>query len=247
MAKGKRGGRRAEREGSMTQSHTGATVTQQASGTGDVTSSNRDYTQMSDTDATRLRTKYDESYKPDVVDAIKLYISNSNPNKDGFSHSQNLNYKLDHGAKLNPTEKFIDDNIQKGMHDLGRDTKLTRYCHDDILQQCGISNYQNMSESQLKSALIGTEFQTTSYTSYSYDTNKNPFRPSAIGGNGREVTMVTNAGADTKMVYGKKTQAEIVVNKGTKQKITDVYYDGTTAYPRNKNSMPRVVIVTETI
>ena len=204
------------------------------------------YSTFDDNDAQKLRDDMEDMYDPDVTDAIKLYISDSNPNGDGYSHSQNLNYKLDNGIPLNPTEKFINDNIQAGMHEIGKDSKLVRYCHDDILQSAGISDYTKMSDAQLQSALVGKTFKTTSYMSTSYDGSKNPFNPSAPNGGGREVVMNINAGKDTKMVFGAKKQAEIVLNTGTQMRITGIHYDGTYATPRNSGTKPRVVIDVET-
>lgn len=233
------GGRGAK--SSISQSHTGAVMT----GAG-ATASNIVYSTFDDNDAQKLRDDMEDMYDPDVTDAIKLYISDSNPNGDGFSHSQNLNYKLDNGMALNPTEKFIDDNIQAGMHSIGKDSNLVRYCHDEILRTAGISDYTKMSDAQLQSALVGKTFKTTSYMSTSYDGSKNPFNPSAIGGGGREVVMNIKAGKDTKMVFGAKSQAEIVLNKGTNFKITGVHYDGTYATPRNSGRKPRVILDIET-
>ena len=226
---------------SIGQSHTGAIMTGSGMGASNIT-----YSAFDDNDAQQLRDDMEDMYDPDVTDAIKLYISDSNPNGDGFSHSQNLNYKLDNGMKLNPTEKFIDDNIQAGMHSIGKDSQLIRYCHDDILKQAGISDYTKMSDAQLQSALVGKTFQTTSYMSTSYDGKKNPFNPSASGGGGREVIMNINAGKDTKMVFGAKKQAEIVLNKGTNFRITGIHYDGSYATPRNSGTKPRVVVDVET-
>ena len=233
------GGRGAK--SSISQSHTGIMMT--GSGVG---ASNITYGAFDDNDAQKLRDDMEDIYDPDVTDAIKLYISDSNPNGDGFSHSQNLNYKLDNGIPLNVNEKFIDDNIQAGMHSIGKDSKLVRYCHDDILRSAGIADYTKMSDAQLQSALVGKTFQTTSYMSTSYDGKKNPFNPSAIGGGGREVVMNINAGKDTKMVFGAKAQAEIVLNKGTNFKITGIKYDGSYATPRNSGRKPRVVLDIET-
>ena len=236
MAKSSRGGRRGG--ASISQAHTGAQVINQSS----VNTGARNYTNMTDKDAQKLRDDVDNRYDPDVTDAIKLYISDSNPNGDGFSHSQNLNYKLDNGKPLNATEKFIDDNIQAGMHDLGKDTNLVRYCHDDIIQACGINDYTKLNDSQLQSKLVGTTLKTTSYMSTSYDGKKNPFNPSAPNGGGREVVMNIKAGSTTKVVFGAKKQAELIVNKGTTMKIVGVHYDGSYATPRNKGYRPRIVL-----
>ena len=226
---------------SIGQSHTPITMT----GAGAVTSG-ISYGTFDDDDAQKLRDDMEDIYDADVTDAIKLYISDSNPNGDGFSHSQNLNYKLENGIALNPTEKFIDDNIQAGMHSIGKDSQLVRYCHEDILKSAGISDYTKMTDAQLQSALVGRTFTTSAYMSTSYDGKKNPFNPSAVGGGGREVVMNINAGKDTKMVFGAKKQAEIVLNKGTNMKITGIHYDGTYATPRNSGTKPRVVIDVET-
>jgi hypothetical protein len=226
---------------SIGQSHTGITMT--GSGMG---ASNISYGTFDDSDAQKLRDDMEDIYDPDVTDAIKLYISDSNPNGDGYSHSQNLNYKLDNGIPLNPTEKYIDDNIQAGMHSIGKDSQLVRYCHDDILKSAGISDYTKMTDAQLQSALVGKTFTTTSYMSTSYDGKKNPFNPSAPAGGGREVVMKINAGKDTKMVFGAKKQAEIVLNKGTNFKIVGIKYDGSYATPRNSGTKPRIELTIET-
>ena len=241
MAKGGRGGRRSGSGASIAQSNTPAQKTGMGANAGSIT-----YSTFDDNDAQKLRDDMEDIYDPDVTDAIKLYISDSNPNGDGYSHSQNLNYKLDNGMKLNATEKFIDDNIQAGMHSLGKDSNLVRYCHDDILQKCGIKDYTKLTDAQLQNKLIGTKLQTTAYMSTSYDGKKNPFNPSAPAGGGREVLMNVKAGKDTKVVFGAKKQAELVINKGTNLKIVGIHYDGTYATPRGKGSKPRVILDVET-
>lgn len=224
MAKGNSGGRR------------GGTLNMTAG----VSSIN--YTAFTDADAQQLRDDMEDMYDPDVTDAIKIYISDSNPNGDGFSHSQNLNYKLDNGLPLNANEKFIDDNIQAGMHAIGKDSQLVRYCHDDLLKACGVSDYTKLTDAQLQAKLVGTQFKTTSYMSASYDGTKNPFAPSAPAGGGREVVMNIKAGKNTKVVFGAKKQAEMVINKNTDMKIVGIRFDGTYAHPRSGGTKPRVVI-----
>lgn len=236
MAKGGRGGRRSGGASTSVQ------LTSVAGG-GNVPVNISAFT---DKDAQQLRDDMEDMYDPDVTDAIKLYISDSNPNGDGFSHSQNLNYKLDNGIALNATEQFIDDNIQAGMHAIGKDTTLVRYAHDDILKAMGVADYTKMSDAQLQKALVGTTFQTTSYTSTSYDGSKSPFAPNQPLGGGREVVMNINAGKNTKVVFGAKKQAEMVLNKGTQMRVTGIHFDGTYATPRGKGTRPRVILDVET-
>ena len=237
MAKGGRGGRRTH----------SATTNVQPTTAQAMNNVPKNVTPFTDADAQQLRDDMEDMYDPDVTDAIKLYISDSNPNGDGYSHSQNLNYKLDNGMALNPTEKFIDDNIQAGMHAIGKDTTLYRFCHDDVLKAMGIADYTTMSESQLQKALIGTTFKTTSYTSFSYDPKKSPFAPNAPLGGGREVVMEAKVGENTKVVFGAKKQAEVIGNKGNDYRVTGIRFDGSTAYPRNGGAKPRVVLEVETV
>ena len=58
--------------------------------------------------------------------------------------------------------------------------------------------------------------------------------------------MNIKAGSSTKVVFGAKSQSEIVMNKGSNLRITGVRYDGTYATPRLGGSKPRVIIDLET-
>lgn len=71
------GGRGAK--SSISQSHTGAVMT----GAG-ATASNIVYSTFDDNDAQKLRDDMEDMYDPDVTDAIKLYISDSNPKEMAF-------------------------------------------------------------------------------------------------------------------------------------------------------------------
>ena len=207
------------------------------------------FSQLTDEEGNALLNSHNDVWQgnADVANAIGLYASNTNPNGDGYSHSQNLNYKLDQGKALNATEKQIDIGIQKGMQPIGKNVNLVRYCHDDILKQLGVSDYSKFSENELKSKLVGATFTTKSYMSTSYNANKSPFAPGAIAGGGREVVMQIKAKGSTKFVPGDKSQAELVLNKGSKVKVSNIYYDGTKAYPNSiyPKSKPRVVLEIE--
>lgn len=206
------------------------------------------YTKYTDADAQAFRNQYADVFDdPDVSMAHKLYISDSNPNGDGFSHSQNLNYKLDNGLPLNATEKFMDDNLHFAMSPLGKDAKFVRFAHDDILKQFGVSDYTKMSETQLQKALIGKSRKTTSYMSASYDESKSPFAPNAALGGGREVKLNINSQKSTRAMLGARKQTETIFDKDTNVTITGIRFDGSYATPRGSSKRkPRVVIDIET-
>lgn len=245
MAKNNRGGRRAAAAAAQATQDTAqqAPVTPAAAPNTPPPTNLNAYKAFSDSDAAALRQKMDSFYDSDATDAIKLYISNSNPNGDGYSHSQNLNYKLANNMPLSATEQFINDNIVNAMHPIGQNIQLFRYSHDDTLKTLGIKDYTKMTEAQLQKQLVGTQFKTTSYSSTSYDQSKNPFRPGATYGGGKEVVWNIKAAGSTKMVFGAKSQAEIVLDKNTNVQIVGVRYDNSYATPRSSSGQKRRIII----
>ena len=247
MPKSSRGGQGAKRTdgGSIAQSHTGVVINTQSSIPAPVQSV-KNYSQFTDTDASQLIAANVDAYDdPDFNYARKLYVSDA-VDAQGFSFSQNLNYKLDNNIPLNANEQFMKDMLQNGVRPIGKDTVLFRAAHDDLLKSLGVSDYTKLSQAQLQQKLVGTTMQTTSYASWSYDKSKNPFLPGMPNGGGREVYMVMKAGSSTNMFFGAKSQAEVVTNIGTNMKISNVYFDGTHATPRLRGkSVPRIVIELE--
>ena len=246
MPKSSRGGQGAKKDGgSIAQSSTGVVINTQNPIPAPVQTV-RNHTQFTDADASQLIAANVDAYDdPDFNYARKLYVSDA-VDAQGFSFSQNLNYKLDNNLPLNANEQFMKDMLQNGMRPIGKDTMLFRAAHDDLLKSLGVKDYTKMSQAQLQQKLVGATMQTTSYASWSYDKSKNPFLPGMPNGGGREVYMVMKAGSSTNMFFGAKAQAEVVTNIGTNMKISNVYFDGTHATPRLKGkSVPRIVIELE--
>lgn len=223
---------------------------------------------LTDSDADNLRQQQDSMYDPNTTAAIKMYISNTNFDGQNHSLSQTMNYLLDNGVDLSNADvnainkqfglrlsandiasmQYTDAMMSVAMHNIGKSVQLQRGAHDDMLRNTfGISDYTTMSDAQLKNALVGKTFATTSHMSTSYDVAKNPFlNPNSPVSGGREVIYNIKAGSNTKMLFGAKAQSEIVLNKGTAFKITDVKYTGKTAYPAGGRSKPQIVIDIET-
>lgn len=200
---------------------------------------------LTDQEAQDIREDEDDRYSPSVLDAIKQYISKAT-DANGYSMSQNLNYKLNNDLPLNANERYMLKYLQQGMHDLGKDTILYRGAHEDMLQALGVNNYQNYSEAQLKQMLVGASFKSKGFTSASYDKSKNPFYTGANAG-GREVEVVIKAPASSKIVFGAKSQAEVILNTNTQFKVTDIKYTGRTATPRNAGVKKVVQVEVEVV
>lgn len=245
MPKAHRGG-----QGSIAQSHTGATMVGRSTTT--AATMNRNYSGFDDNDANAVRQANADAYDdPDFNYARKLYVSDATDSK-GYSFSQNLNYKLDNNLPLDANEQFMADMLQNGVRPIGKDTTLYRAAHDDILKIMGVKDYTKMNDAQLKS-LIGSEIKTSSYQSTSYDISKNPFISGSQAG-GREVQMEIKTSANTKMFLGAKSQAEIVLDKGITMRLVDIKYDRDSrgnvkmATPRTSiKSKPIVRLVFETV
>ena len=225
-------------------------------------------TAMTDADAQQLRDQQDSQYDASTTAAVKMYISNTNFDNQGHSLSQVMNYlesegvdlstanlsaiNKQYGLNLTPGDlasmQYTSAYMDRAVHPLGRDSILQRGAHDDILRQTfGINDYSKMSQAQLQSRLVGQTFKNTSYMSASYDVTKNPFLSSSSGvSGGREVVLNIKAGKNTKVLFGAKSQSEIVIGKGTDFKITGVNFSGKTATPRGGRSKPQVVIDIET-
>lgn len=225
-------------------------------------------TPMTDADADKLRQLESSAYDANTTAAVKMYISNTDFDRQGHSLSQTMNFLEDNGVDLYNTDvntinkqfglrltqqhlasmQYTSTVMENAAHPLGRDTTLQRGAHDDLLKNVfGISNYDSMSEQQLQKKLVGQGFRNTSHMSTSYDVNKNPFLGSSSGvSGGREVVYNIKAGANTKVLFGAKKQSEIVVSKGTNFRITGVRYTGKTAYPRGGGARKQLEIDIET-
>ena len=227
MPKANRGGRRAAAPQPAPQPVQQPAPQQQAAPV--VANVPRNATPLTDQDASNLRQQQDSMYDGSTTAAVKMYISNTNFDKQGHSLSQAMNYALDAGIDLQNDDlatinrklgtrftandvasmQYTDAYMQRGMHTIGRDVTLQRGAHDDLLKNAfGIQDYTRLTEAQLQARLVGQTFKTTSYMSTSYDVNKNPFLSSASGvSGGREVVYNVKAGASTMMLFGAKAQS----------------------------------------
>ena len=223
---------------------------------------------LTDKQAQNLRDQQDSMYDASTTAAVKMYISNTDFDRQGHSLSQTMNFLEENGVDLNTANlkainkqyglnlsasdlasmQYTSGYMERAVHPLGQDTILQRGAHDDILKNAfGIKDYSKLSQQQLQSQLVGKTFKNTSYMSTSYDITKNPFLSSSSGvSGGREVVFNIKAGKNTNVLFGARAQSEIIIGKGTDFKITGVKYSGKTATPRGGSYKPQIVIDIET-
>lgn len=224
---------------------------------------------LTDSEAQQLRDQQDSMYDANTTSAVKMYISNTDFDKQGHSLSQCMNFLEDNGVDLATADvntinkqyglrltandlaslQYTSAYMDVAVHPLGKSVQLQRGAHDDLLKNTfGIQDYSKMSQQQLQDALVGQCFQSKSNMSTSYDVNKNPFlgKGSGVSG-GRELILNINAGANSKVLFGAKAQSEIIMGKSNNYKITGVRYNGNYATPRGKyTSMPQLEIDIDT-
>ena len=157
-----------------------------------------------------------------------------------YSHSQNLNYQMAQGKTLTGKYKQTHDGVMSAMHNIGYNVNLTRYDHADmvngLLKATGAgSNYEKMSVSKIKKALVGQTINENKFLSASYNDFKNAPAGSKQVFNSRAVKINYKAKADVKaMMPGKGPGGDLgeiilaptngTTNRGGK--ITDVRLTG---------------------
>lgn len=91
-----------------------------------------------------------------------------------YSHSQNMNYKMATGQQLTGKYKQTHDGLMSAMHNVGYNVNLTRYDHPDmvnsLLKSAGAgTNYEKMSVSSIKQALVGKTVSENKFISCTYN------------------------------------------------------------------------------
>lgn len=200
----------------------------------------RNYSIMSDQQAQQLRDDVDDKYDIDTVLALKQYVSKKDTG-NGYSMSQNLNWKVENNKPLTANEQYMLQQIQGAMHPIGQDTILIRGAHADTAAALGLSDWSNIkTDAQLQAKLKGATFTNKSLMSASYDVNKNPFLNGPVSG-GREVVLRIKADSNTQMVFGAKSQAETILGIGQNWRVTGARFTGSKATPRNSTKVYRQI------
>ena len=200
---------------------------------------------MTQAEVDQLADDAEDGYDINTVLAINQYIR-QDVQANGFTMSQNMNHKMENDLPLNANEQYVKQRLIAAMHDIGKDTVLTRAAHKDFLEALGVHNYQNMTAAQLDAAVKGAEYSEKKFVSAAFDPSKNPFISGPASG-GREVYIKIKAPSDTKCVIGNRAQSEAILMPGVKFRATGAHFDGTTAYPRNGGALPRVIVEVEII
>lgn len=173
---------------------------------------------------------------PKLTAGITDYI-NPRMQANGKGMSQNANWAAATGQPLTQQQKNMLNAVDKLARPIGAETTLYRADHPDFLERhCGLpKNYSSMSDSQLRSLLVGKTWKNTSLESTAYDSRNNPFWPQPGGARGtgksgqggirsgnREVLIRYHTAKTVRAAFIQPSQSEAVLAVGTNHKITQV-------------------------
>lgn len=226
--------------------------------------------ELTDEQAQALKDHYESTFDADTKKSVQKYISAESLDNKSHSPSQVMNFLISRGENLDTITadeinakynlgisqkdvtmlKKMNHNIDGAMHSLGVDAMLERGAHaGQITQMFGadVADYTSMTPAQLSKAFVGKAFTNTAVWSTSFNTSKNPFLSSSSSqSGGREVIYRIKAGANTQCIFGAMNQAEIVLGKGTKFKVTGASFTGKTAFPKAGGAIKQIVLDIET-
>lgn len=170
-----------------------------------------------------------QAFGIDTRMALQDYLNDQNMSGSMYVQSQALNHKMRQGLPLTANEQFMVDALNEGMHNLGYNLTLTRYDRIGFMNNSlGLGNYENMTDSQLKKALVGTTYVDKAFVSTSY----NDFKHAPVGNSFTDKAIKINykAKASTQALMpgnGPGGQlGEIVLAPGQTYKIVDVKFTG---------------------
>lgn len=171
---------------------------------------------------------------PALAAGVTDYI-NPVMQSNGKALSQNANWAAANGLPLTKRQQAMMDAVDKLAKPIGQETTLYRADHDDFLKRLKVNNYQGMSDSQLRKALVGKTWTNDCLESTAYDSRDNPFWPQpggrrstgkhgqggSVSGN-REVLIRYHTAKSTRAAFIQPSQSEAVLAVGTHHKITGV-------------------------
>nr|DAY25268.1 MAG TPA: Transforming protein [Caudoviricetes sp.] len=171
---------------------------------------------------------------PALAAGVTDYI-NPVMQSNGKALSQNANWAAANGLPLTKRQQAMMDAVDKLAKPIGQETTLYRADHDDFLKRLKVNNYQSMSDSQLRKALVGKTWTNDCLESTAYDSRDNPFWPQpggsrsagkhrqggSVSGN-REILIRYHTAKSTRAAFIQPSQSEAVLAVGTHHKITGV-------------------------
>ena len=169
-----------------------------------------------------------QTFNDNTKRSIRHYLSPDAVPGSLYSESQVLNHALRQGIPLTRQQKKMRDGLNDGMHNLGENLELTRYCRVNYMKELGIANYDRMSIKTLKKRLIGQSYSDKAFLSVSC--NNFSKAPKYNSFTDKAVKLNIKAPASTKALMpgtGKGGDfGELVLGPNQNYRITDLRWTG---------------------
>lgn len=99
--------------------------------------------------------------------AITTYLDPRATPGSLYAPSQNMNYAMRQGIPLTQSQQQMRDGLMNGMHNLGENLEMTRYCRVDYMADLGCANFDRMKITTLQRRLVGHTYTDQSFLSAS--------------------------------------------------------------------------------
>jgi len=180
--------------------------------------------------------------------AIQTYLQAHAAPGSLYSSSQILNNALRKGLPLTAAQKQTMAGLDAGMHDLGYNANMTRYDRIGYVERLlGGRNYWQMTEQQVKNALIGKTYPDKAYVSASH--NRFIHAPAGNNFQDKAVEVRIHAKSTTKVLAPGTGPGgdfgEMILARGQNYKIVDVKMPRGQTGRSGANYYQKIVITVE--
>ena len=169
-----------------------------------------------------------QKFDPQTKAAIVSYLDPHAVSGTLYSPSQHLNHALREGKRLTPRQQQMKDGLMKGMHNLGENMVMTRYCRVGYMKDLGCANFDKLSIATLQRRLIGKSYSDNGFVSASC--NNFSKAPKSNCFTDKAVKLNIRAPASAKALMPGKGKGgdfgEFVFAPGQKYRITGVRFTG---------------------
>lgn len=85
-----------------------------------------------------------QKFDPQTQAAIAAYLDPKATPGSLYAPSQNMNYAMRRGLPLTRSQQAMRDGLMNGMHNLGENLEMTRFCRVDYMADLGCANFDRM-------------------------------------------------------------------------------------------------------
>ena len=145
-----------------------------------------------------------------------------------YSPSQAMNHAMRVGKRLTYSQQQMKDGLMKGMHNLGENMVMTRYCRIGYMKDLGCANYDKLSIGTLQKRLVGKTYVDNAFLSASC--NNFSKAPKSNCFTDKAVKLNIRAPASAKAMMPGKGKGgdfgEFIFAPGQKYRVTGVRFTG---------------------